>query len=144
MRIRKLHHSVYQCEYHIVFGTKYRRQWLKDYVKTELIEYLFEMQSRFPTWYFHQINTDSDHIHFRMEISPKYAVSEVVQKIKAESSQYLKKKFPFVQAIYDPDPGIWATGYFVSTIGLNEDQIRKYIEEQGKADLPIDVTSEFS
>jgi len=144
MRIRQLNHSVYQTEYHLVWGTLYRRKFLKNYVRAELIKALYKTQKEYPDWYFVKINTGDDHVHILIEIPPKYAVSEVVQKLKARSSFYLRKKFDFISKIYDGKDGIWGTGYFVSTVGINEAQIRKYIEKQNNFDRGIDLTGEFS
>src|SRR5262245_57874172 len=129
MRIRQLNHSVYQTEYHIVWGTRYRRKFLKQYVRNELVKTLYKIQKKHPDWYVVKMNTGDDHVHMLMEIPPKYSIAEVVQKLKAESSAVLKSKFPFISKIYD-DTGIWSTGYFVSTVGLNEANIRKYIDRQ--------------
>ena len=147
MRIRKLNHSIYRVQYHITWVTKYRYKWLKDYVKTELIKSLYKTQKRHPAWYFHVINTDRDHVHIQIEFPPTYAIATVVQKLKADSSQHLKKKFPFINRIYTEQHdsgGIWSTGYFVSTVGLDEGTVRRYIEMQGRDDAGIDVASEFS
>ena len=143
MRIRQLNHSVYQIQYHIVWTTKYRRKILKEYVKVEVIKSLYRIQRQYPDWYFYDINTDQDHIHIRMEIPPKYTVAEVIQKMKAGSSQEVRKKFKFIEKIYGGE-GMWSVGYFVSTIGLNEEIIKKYIQKQGEKDRGIDVTAVFS
>ena len=142
MRIRQLNHTVYQTEYHIVWGTRYRRKFLKEYVRAELVKALYKAQKKHPDWYFVKINTGNDHVHILMEIPPKYSISEVVQKLKAESAFVLKKKFKFISKIYGEN-GVWSTGYFVSTVGLNEANIRKYIERQSAFDLGIDLTGEF-
>jgi len=78
-----------------------------------------------------------------LEIPPTQTICEVVQKMKAYASIYLKKRFNFISRIYD-DGNIWSVGYFVSTVGLNEEQIRKYIQKQNKFDVGEDVTQEFS
>lgn len=143
MRIRKLNHSVYQTQYHIVFGTKYRRKWLKDYVKAELIASFWKTGRSFPDWHFFEINTDQDHLHLIMEIPPSYSIAEVVQILKTNSSKALRKQFKFIDRIY-VHSGLWSTGYFVSTIGLNEEQIKRYVQLQGEDDKGLDVTSEFS
>jgi|SRR5258708_338293 len=143
MRIRQLNHSVYQIQYHIVWGTKYRRKILKHYVRSELIKFLYEVQRQYPDLYFDNINTGDDHVHILMEIPPKYAVSEVVQKLKGHSAFYLRKRFKFMKELYRRG-GVWSDGYFVSSVGLNEDQIRKYIDRQNKDDRGRDITAEFS
>ena len=143
MRIRQLNHSVYQIEYHLVWGTKYRRKILKHYVRKELIRGLYKIQRKYPDWYYHKINTGDDHVHLLIEIPPKYSIAEVVQKLKADTSQILKKRFKFITKIY-PKGNIWSVGYFVSTVGLNEEQIKKYIERQSNFDKGVDMSSEFS
>ena len=143
MRIRELNHSVYQVLYHIVWGTKYRRKVLKHYVRKEMIESLYKLQRSHPDWYYHEINTDEDHVHMMIEIPPKYSVSKVVQEMKVYSSRWLREKFKFINRIYEGKEGIWSVGYFGSTVGLNEKQIRRYIERQGGKDKGIDVSKEF-
>ena len=143
MRIRQLNHSIYQVQYHIVWGTKYRYKILKHYVRKELIQSLYKVQRRHPAWYYHQVNTGEDHVHLRMEIPPKYSVSDVVHDLKSSTNVHLKKTFKFIKQIYGED-GMWSVGYFVSTIGLNEDQIKKYIEKQNQWDRGVDLTGEFS
>jgi len=139
MKIRKLNHSTYQHQYHIVWGTKYRRKYLKDYVKTELLESFYNTVEKYPILRIENINVDQDHIHLQIEIAPSVSVAEVVKRLKIYSSKHLKKKFKFIRKMY-LDEGIWSVGYFSSTIGLNEEQIKKYIENQGKKDFPIDQT----
>ena len=144
MRIRSLNHSTYQHQYHIVWGTKYRRKYLKPYVKQELLSCFFATIKKYPTLHIETINVDEDHIHLQIEISPDVRVSDVVQRLKAVSSIYLKKKFKFIREMYI-EGNIWSVGYFSSTIGLNEEQVRKYIERQGRKDFPKTQRSfEFS
>ena len=119
MRIRSLNHSQYQIVYHIIWGTKYRRKYLKEYVKQELRKYLYRATKKYPTLYILSFNTNDDHVHLQIEIPPDLSVSAVVQRLKSESSQHLRKQFKFIRDIY-LDGGIWSVGYFVSTVGLNE------------------------
>lgn len=143
MRIQSLNHSCYQHQYHIVWGTKYRRKWLKRYVSSTLVESFGKTLKKYPTLYLVKMSTDEDHIHLQIEIPPDIAVSSAVQKLKQRSSVDIKKGFKFVREMY-LENSIWSVGYFSSTIGLNEQQIRKYLEYQGKKDLSQQVTFEFS
>ena len=61
-------------------------------------------------------------------------ISQVVRIIKSNTSRDLKKKFKFLKDVYWGSDGIWSDGYFVSTVGVNEEIIKKYIEQQGKED----------
>ncbi len=142
MRIRALNHSTYQHQYHIVWGTKYRRKFLKEYVKIELLASLNKVIKKYPELQIIAINTDNDHIHIQIEIPPDVSVAATVQQLKSMSSSHLKRKFKFIKTMY-LDGGIWSVGYFSSTIGLNEEQIKKYIAWQGQRDLPQTATLGF-
>lgn len=141
MRIQRLNHSIYQLQYHIVWGTKYRRKILKKYVRTELVKSMYRLERKYPEWQFVTINTDRDHVHIQIECSPKYAPADVVRQIKISTSKRLRKRFKYIDRMYNHS-GVWSVGYFISSIGINEEQIRKYIQTQG--DKPVDVTKEFS
>jgi len=143
MRIRQLNHSVYQVLYHIVWGTKYRRKILKHYVRDELIKSFYNIQKRHPDWYFHKINTGDDHAHVLVEFPPTFTGAAVVQELKSCTSNHLRKKFKFIDEIYCHS-GIWSDGYFISTVGLNEDNIRLYIERQNRYDRGVDITNEIA
>ncbi len=62
------------------------------------------------------------------------AVSSVVRLVKTNTSRELKQKFPLLKELYWGTDGVWSDGYFVSTVGTNEQIIRQYIEQQGKED----------
>lgn len=136
MRIQHLNHSTYQHQYHIVWGTRARRKILQKYALPELKKSLYEVCKKYPTLRIESMNTDQDHVHIQIEIPSNIAVSDAVSKFKANSSRHLKSKFKFIREIYLEKDGIWSVGYFSSTIGLNEDIIKKYIEWQGKKDKP--------
>jgi putative transposase len=131
-----LNHSTYKLQYHIVWGTKYRYQWLKSYVLGPLRKSLREVTEKYPTLYIIESNTDNDHVHLQVEIPPSIAISDAVSKFKSHSSLALKKQFKFIREMYLEKDGIWSVGYFVSSIGLNEDQIQKYIAWQDKKEKP--------
>lgn len=104
---------------------------------------LKEVYRYYPELTFEKVNHDRDHVHFLVSIPPKMSVGSVVRIVKANTSRGLKQKFPFLKEIYWGTDGIWSDGYCVSTVGLNEDMIRKYIENQGKEDAG-QATLEFS
>jgi putative transposase len=93
VRLEKSAHTVYKTQYHIVWITRYRRKILvegiKDYLKLKLQEtrkYHFD-------WEYMEIGIDCDHVHLYMVIPPKYAVSEVVEVIKKNTSKSLSEEF---------------------------------------------------
>ena len=92
------------------------------------------MNRQHPEIHFIEVNTDEDHIHILCSIAPKLSIADVVKIVKTNTARMLKKKFPFlVQGYWDTET-IWSVGYFVSTVGITETIIQKYIEMQGKED----------
>ena len=79
-------------------------------------------------------NIQTDHIHMVMVIPPKYAVSTVIGRIKGMTSSELRKKFEWLSKRYWRENVVWSPGYFVSTIGIEEEKILKYVEYQGRQD----------
>jgi len=79
-------------------------------------------------------NMQVDHIHVIMVIPPKYAVSDVVGRMKGVTASRLRKKFTWLEGVYWKENVIWSTGYFVSTIGIDEDRVMKYVEWQEHQD----------
>ncbi len=134
MKLYKAAHTVYKTQYHIVFPTRYRRKILTRGVDTYLKIKLKEINKYYPDWEYREIGTDKDHIHIHIIIPPKYAVSKVVETIKSNTSRALKTKFPFLKNVYWDEKGIWSKGYFVSTVGINEQIIQNYVTMQGKED----------
>lgn len=134
MKIRKQGHCAYQCEYHLVLVSKYRRK----IFNSGSFEYFKEITGRIkesiPEVEILTMNHDIDHIHLHLSIPPKMKVSDVVGTIKSISGRLLKKKFEYMRKVYWGVDGIWSDGYFVSTIGINEKIIKQYIERQGQED----------
>ena len=144
MRIQSLNHSTYQHQYHLVWGTKYRRKWLKPYVLPDLAASFKTTLLKCPAVQILALNTDHDHLHMQIEIPPNVAVSEIVQHLKQDSSKKLMKRFAYIRNMYIEN-SIWAVGYFSSTIGLNEAQIKKYIAHQGQEEeTPKQISFDLS
>ena len=81
-----------------------------------------------------ETNIQRDHIHAIMIIPPKYAVSDVIGRIKGRSASILRKKFAWLGKVYWKENIVWSPGYFVSTIGIDEKQIMRYVQWQGRQD----------
>ena len=143
MQTRSLNHSTYKLQYHLVWGTKYRRKWLKPYVKAVLKESLYLTCQKYPTLFIQAVNTDEDHVHVQMEIPPSIAIADAVQKLKSASSFAIRKQFKFIRELYLEKDGIWSVGYFVSSIGFNEGQIKRYIDWQDKKESQPRTTRLF-
>ena len=87
---------------------------------------------RHPEIKIEEANHDNNHIHILISIPPKLSISEVVRLLKCNTSREIRKKFKFLDKIYFGSDGIWSEGYFISTVGIDEAAVKKYIEEQRK------------
>ena len=76
----------------------------------------------------------SDHVHMLIQVPPKYSVAQVIGYMKGKSAIYVARKYGERQK-YFSGQHMWARGYFVSTVGIDEEVIQKYIREQEKDDL---------
>jgi putative transposase len=134
MEFIQLSHCVYFCDYHIVLVTKYRRAVFDSGNFAYLKNTLADITEHYPLIQFKTINHDKDHIHLHISIPPTMRVGEAVGIIKQNTSRELRQKFPYMREVFSRTDGIWSDGYFVSTVGIDEVYIKKYITEQGKKD----------
>jgi len=89
---------------------------------------------KYPEIIIEKVNTDLDHMHLLASIPPKMAVSWVVNLIKSNTARLMRKRYKFLDKLYVLKAGIWSTGYFVSTVGADEETVKRYIEHQGRED----------
>ena len=134
MKIYLSSHAAYLTEYHIVWIPKYRRKILNPGIAKYLEKLLSKITRQMPGCIVLDKNIQIDHIHLAMVIPPKYRVSNVIAKIKQHTSSKLRQKFPWIKKVYWQEPVLWSKGYFVSTIGINKEQILNYIKHQQKKD----------
>jgi putative transposase len=135
MEIRKQAHCAYRCMYHIVWILRYRFKVLIKGVDEYLMIKMDEIRKRYPEIEYVQRNIQPDHIHLLVCFSPKYNISKVVQIIKQNTGKALWEKFDFIRERYYGRGGIWSAGYLVSTVGLDEQTIMRYVKYQEKEDL---------
>lgn len=127
-------HFVFACDYHLVWPTKYRREILNPGVQKYLLEVMKELAEYRPEIIIKEVNADKDHIHLLVSIPPSVSVGSVVRIIKSNTAHALNQKFPHLRKVYWGTQSIWSAGYFVSTVGVNEELIRRYIQNQGTED----------
>ena len=96
---------------------------------------LGEIHEHSPPIEFIEQNQDKDHIDLLVSIFLKMSVGSVVRIIKSNTVRDLKKNYPFVEKCYLGTESVWSDGYFVSTVGINEAVIQRYIEHQGREDM---------
>ena len=81
-----------------------------------------------------KIGFDMDHLHMIMVIPPKYSIANVMGTLKSKSSSLLRKKYSWLSNVYWKENILWSPSYFVSSVGVDEETIRRYVEHQGLQD----------
>ncbi len=131
-----LSHTKWECKYHVIFIPKCRRKALYQELRQHLGE-VFRKLAEQKESRIEQGHLMIDHVHMLISIPPKFAVSQVIGFIKGKSAIHLarvygERKRNFVGQHF------WARGYWVSTVGRDENAVRKYIEEQEEEDKRLD------
>ena len=134
MEVIQKAHSVYSLQYHVVWVSKYRRRILKPGVCTYLQKVLPKLLRSMPGVTIDAIGFDQDHLHMVMVIPPKYSISSVMGKLKSRSASEMRKSFPWLAKVYWKENLVWSPGYFVSSVGIDENTIKQYVELQGQRD----------
>ena len=134
-----LSHSRWECKYHVVFIPKCRRKTLYATLRKYLGEVFWQLAQQKESQIL-EGHLMPDHVHMLIAIPPKCAVSQVIGYIKGKSAIHLarvygERKRNFVGQSF------WARGYFVSTVGRDEAEIRRYIREQEKEDERLEQLS---
>ena len=134
-----LSHTRWKCQYHIVFIPKYRRKVLYGKVKADVREILRTL-CRYRKVEIIEGAVYVDHVHMCLSIPPKMSVSSFMGYLKGKSALMIFDKHANLKYKFG-NRHFWAEGYYVSTVGLNEATIKKYIEEQDKHDIALDKLS---
>jgi putative transposase len=135
-QFESLSHTRWDCKYHVVFIPKYRRKVLYGKLRKDLGE-LFHNLAKQKESRILEGHMMTDHVHMMIAIPPKYAVSNVIGFIKGKSAIHIarvygERKRNFVGQSF------WARGYFVSTVGRDEEVVRTYIRDQEKEDQRLE------
>ena len=130
--INSLEHTKWRCQYHIVFAPKYRRQAIYKEIKTDIGKILRKLCEQKGVNII-EAEACPDHIHMLIEIPPKYSVAQIMGFLKGKSSLMIFDRHANLKYKYG-NKHFWSTGYYVSTVGLNEATIAKYIRDQEKQD----------
>ena len=134
-----LSHTTWECKYHIVFAPKFRRRAIYGKIKRDIGIIIRSLCERKGVELI-EAEACPDHIHMLVSIPPKMSVSSFMGYLKGKSAlmifdRHANLKYKFGNRHF------WSEGYYVSTVGLNEATIRKYIEDQEKYDIMKDKLS---
>ena len=124
-------HVRWECNYHIVIVPKYRKRVLFGSVRSHLREILRELAKRKGVEII-EGNVMIDHVHMMLSIPPKYSVAHTIGYLKGKSAIWLHNYFGNRKSIRQKS--FWSTAYFVRTVGLDQQMVQKYIQNQEKKD----------
>ncbi|STO01680.1 Transposase and inactivated derivatives [[Eubacterium] infirmum] len=134
-----LSHTKWLCKYHIVFTLKYRRKIIYNQYR-ESIKEIIKSLCKYKGVEIIEGHLMADHVHMLVSIPPKYSVSSIMGYLKGKSALMIFDKHANLKYKFG-NRHFWSEGYYVSTVGLNEATIAKYIREQEKHDIAIDKLS---
>lgn len=136
---RSLAHTRWMCKYHIVFTPKYRRKIIYNKLRRDIVQIIKDLCK----WKGIEIiegKAMPDHIHILVKIPPKMSISNFMGYLKGKSAMMIFARHGNLKYKFGNN-NFWSTGYYVSTVGLNEVTIAKYIREQDTYDKMMDKIS---
>lgn len=134
-----LSRTKWMCKYHIVFTPKYRRKIIYNQIRRDIGEILSRL-CEYKGVEIIEGHLMPDHVHILVSIPPKISVSSFMGYLKGKSALMVFDKHANLKYKFG-NRRFWAEGYYVSTVGLNEATIAKYIREQEAADIALDRLS---
>ena len=134
-----LAHTKWMCKYHIVFTPKYRRKIIYNQLKADIRDILKQLCS-YKGVEIIEGHLMPDHIHMLVSIPPKMSVSSFMGYLKGKSALMIFDRHANLKYKFE-NRHFWSEGYYVSTVGLNEATIKKYIQDQEKYDIMQDKLS---
>ena len=137
-----LSHSRWDCKYHVVFIPKCRRKTLYVQLRRHLGEVFRKLAEQKESRIL-EGHLMPDHVHMLIAIPPKFAVSQVIGFIKGKSAIHIARSYLGRRKNFTGQH-FWARGYYVSTVGLDEDMVRSYIKKQEQEDQRLEQLNIFS
>ena len=129
---QRLNHTRWDCKYHVVFIPKRRKKAIYGAIRRHLGELFHELASQ-KECQIVEGHLCTDHIHICLSVPPKYSVSNVIGYIKGKSAISIARNFSGKRRNFTGE-SFWARGYYVSTVGLDEESVRQYIQHQEQED----------
>jgi len=136
-----LTHSRWECKYHVVWIPKYRRKMLYGQLRKYLGQVFKDLAHSRESEVI-EGHMMPDHVHMLISIPPKYSVAQVIGFIKGKSAIHIARNYLGHRRNFTGQQ-FWARGYHVSTVGRDEDTVRKYIRSQEQEDQRVEQLSLF-
>jgi putative transposase len=136
-RFKRLSHTIWHCEYHIVWVPKYRYRVMQGKIKEE-VELCVGEQTRQINCGVQELNVEADPAHLIVQIPPKLSISDYMGRLKGKSAIRVFSAFRDSRQRRYRGNHFWAQGYCVGTVGLDGERIRKYVKWQEKQEQKQD------
>jgi len=136
-----LNHTKWKCNYHIVWIPKYRKKAIFEDLRKHLGEIFRDLATQKECKVV-EGHLMPDHVHILISIPPKHSVSQVVGFIKGKSAIQIARNFQGRKKNF-VGQHFWARGYYVSTVGKDENAVREYIQKQEKEDKRLEQLKLF-
>ena len=137
--IKNTAHSKYRCQYHIVFAPKYRRKVIYKELRTDIGQIIRKLCEEKKVEIL-EAQACPDHIHMLVSIPPYLSVAQFIGFLKSKSALMIFDRHANLKYKYG-NRHFWSEGYYVSTVGLNDQTVAKYIREQEGHDIAMDKLS---
>ena len=134
--VNSLEHTMWRCQYHVVFAPKYRRMEIYGQIKQDIGVILRKLCQQKGVEII-EAEACRDHIHMLISIPPKYSVSQIMGHLKGKSSLMIFDRHANLKYKYG-NRHFWARGYYVDTVGRNKKQVAEYIRNQLESDQIAD------
>jgi putative transposase len=138
---QRLQHTLWECKYHVVFIPKYRRKALFTALRKDLGPVFRELARR-KGCRVEEGHLRSAHVPMLVSIPPKYAVAAIGGYLKGKSAIHIARTYRGKERNFTGEH-FWARGYFVSSVGADEQMVREYIRNQEEEDLRLDQLKLF-
>ena len=136
-RFRRLSHSIWHCQYHIVWVPKYRFRILTGAVK-EALEAGIHAICGFAGCEVVELNVQPDHVRLVVMVPPKISISQFLGRVKGQTAMRMFHQFRHLKKKPYWGNHFWSKGYCVDTVGLNAEMIRKYVRHQEKKERQLE------
>ena len=130
-RFRNLSHTIWHCQYHIVWVPKYRYRVLTGPVR-EAVRDGIQAICGYAGCEVVELNVQPDPVHLIAMVPPKTAISDLMGRVKGQSSIKVFKQFRHLKQKPYWGNHFWSRGYCVDTVGVDAEMIRKYVKFQEK------------
>ncbi len=138
---QSLSHAKWDCKYHVIWIPKYRKKTIFGDLRKYLGEIFRELAKQKECTVI-EGHLMPDHVHILLSIPPKYSVAQIVGFIKGKSAIQIARNFQGRKKNF-VGQNFWARGYYVSTVGKDENAVRAYIQHQEKEDKRLDQLNLF-